>query len=229
AFQLFVDVGSAERQPWYRTNRIAAEFNLLYRWHPLVPTDCEVDAVPVPNTEFRFNNTFLTERGVAKLVACASAQRAGKVTIGNTAHFLVAAELGAAEKSRKWKLRSYNDYRDRFGLPRVKTFLDLTEDKEAAAALASVYRHVDDVELLTGLLAESRGDDVVFGALMTLMVGSDAFSQALTNPLLSTALFNRDTFSQAGLDSILATSTLDQVAQRNAKMGGQRACFGVAR
>ena len=29
--------GFADKQRWYRTNRISIEFNLLYRWHGLVP------------------------------------------------------------------------------------------------------------------------------------------------------------------------------------------------
>ena len=227
AFKLFVDVGSAERQRWYRTNRIAAEFDLLYRWHALVPTECVVGGQTVPDAEFRYNNRFLVDKGVESLIGSASEQRAGSIRLENTPFFLVDADLAGVDKSRAWKLRSYNEYRLRFGLPRVKSFRDLTGDTPLADRLANVYKGIDDVELMIGLLAEEREDDAVFGVLMSFMVGADAFSQALTNPLLAKEIFGEDTFSAVGLRSVLATAKIDQVVQRNASMGGRRASFGV--
>lgn len=227
AFKLFVDVGSAERQDWYRTNRITAEFDILYRWHALVPNACVVDGQAVPNQEFRYNNQFLIHKGVERLIDSASRQQAGNIRLENTPFFLVEAELAAMDKSRTWKLRSYNAYRERFGLGRVKSIEKLTRDVRLQQKLKAVYGDIDSVELMVGLLAEDRGKDVVFGELMTLMVGSDAFSQALTNPLLAREVFGARTFSQAGLDSVAKTSTINQVVQRNASMNGRSASFEV--
>lgn len=229
AFKLFVDIGSAERQAWYRTNRISAEFNLLYRWHALVPDECVVDTAPVPHTHFRFNNELLVDKGVERLVASASIQRAGKITLRNTPAFLMHAEVASLTKSRMWRLRSYNEYRKRFGLKPAGSFEDITQDHSVAAAIAGVYQHVDNVELIVGLLAEGNGDETVLGELMALMVGVDAFSQALTNPLLASAVFNEATFGSYGFDSVQKTSKIDQIVQRNTKMQGRRATFGVPR
>ena len=49
---------------------------------------------------------------------------------------------------------------------------------------------------------------------MGTMVAVDAFSQALTNPLLSTAIFRRETFSDAGWAAIQATDRLSDIVER---------------
>ena len=43
----------------------------------------------------------------------------------------------------------------------------------------------------------------------------DAFSQALTNPLLGPRVFNEETFSAAGMEIIDATNSLSDIVQRN--------------
>jgi prostaglandin-endoperoxide synthase 2 len=47
------------------------------------------------------------------------------------------------------------------------------------------------------------------------MVAHDAFTQALTNPLLAENVFNEDTFSAEGMKIIKATNTPAQVVARN--------------
>lgn len=59
-----MDVGFAEHQNWYRTNWIALEFDLLYRWHGLVPDSIEINGVPCLASKFRNNNALLEEIGV---------------------------------------------------------------------------------------------------------------------------------------------------------------------
>ena len=60
------------------------------------------------------------------------------------------------------------------------------------------------------------------------MVGYDAFTQALTNPLLSPQLFRRETFSDVGWDAIHETRSLDDVFRRNTRAReGQRASLGL--
>jgi prostaglandin-endoperoxide synthase 2 len=97
----------------------------------------------------------------------------------------------------------------------VWSFHDVSSRPEIADALAACYRTVDDIDLYVGLFAE---DVVQGGALPTLMgtmVGVDAFTQALTNPLLSDTVFGESTFSEVGLAEIEATETLQDIVHRN--------------
>jgi hypothetical protein len=58
--------------------------------------------------------------------------------------------------------------------------------------------------------------------LIGRMVALDAFSHALTNPLLSPHVFNEETFTPAGFASIAATSSLHDLAVRNLPSGRNR-------
>jgi prostaglandin-endoperoxide synthase 2 len=221
-----LETGFAEKQPWYRTNRICAEFNLLYRWHALVPTEMEMGGKRFPDGVFRYNNPFLVGRGLASVFDAATRQGAGRITLHNTAPFLIDAEVEAMKKSRAWRLRSYNEYRVRFGLQKLTSFDALTDDPKLRGELETLYKHIDRVELLVGLLAESD-PDTVLGRLMTLMVGVDAFSQALTNPLLSENVYNEETFTKTGLKSIANTSSLADIVHRNNVAADTKVAFGL--
>lgn len=78
---------------------------------------------------------------------------------------------------------------------------------------------IDRVEFLVGLRAENCSGSDVLGKLMFLMVGFDAFSQALTNPLLSKNVYGRQTFSEQGLKAVEETSTFREVVMRNLTEG----------
>ena len=53
-------------------------------------------------------------------------------------------------------------------------------------------------------------------------MGVDAFSQALTNPLLASNIYNELTFTPAGLEIIETTETLSDILHRNLPAGGPR-------
>ena len=126
----------------------------------------------------------------------------------NTAPFLVGFDLAAMKKSRAWCIRPYNEYRACFGLPPVKSFEELAGDGLNAVELSGLYKgDVNRVELLVGLLAEQREANAPLGDLMTFMVGVDAFSQALTNPLLSQNVYGERCFSQVGMEAIAKTAS----------------------
>jgi prostaglandin-endoperoxide synthase 2 len=55
----------------------------------------------------------------------------------------------------------------------------------------------------------------MMGELLTAMVGYDAFTQALTNPLLGPQVFNEATFTRAGMRIIRRTRSLQQILARN--------------
>ena len=56
----------------------------------------------------------------------------------------------------------------------------------------------------------------MMGELLTAMVGYDAFTQALTNPVLAPQVFTEATFTRAGMTIIRTTRSLQQILARNA-------------
>ncbi len=229
-FKMFVEIGFAERQHWYRSNRICAEFNLLYRWHQLVPTELSIDGARIPHADFRFNNDLLVGQGIEKVITASATQRAGRIMPKNTAAFLVPADLAAIAKSRAWRIRPYCEYRQQFGLSPVISFADLTSDQELAGELSRLYgKDVKKVEFLVGLLAENCSSKQVLGDLMNFMVGADAFSHALTNPLLAKNVYGEACFSKPGMDSIKGTRSFGDLVGRNTGIGGASASFSMRR
>jgi cytochrome P450 len=213
----------AERQRWYRTNRISLEFNLLYRWHSLTPDTLMLDRRLLQADEFRFNNSVLESKGAELVIDQASRQFAGRIGLGNSPRFLIEADKKALEMGRDYRLKSYNSYRQCFGMPPCKSYDELTGCPELSAKLRALYGedNIDKVELLVGLLAEQRPQGAILSSLMRTMVGVDAFSQALTNPLLSSNVYGEDAFSEVGLGIIDATKTFKDIVGRNKAPGRQ--------
>jgi prostaglandin-endoperoxide synthase 2 len=114
------------------------------------------------------------------------------------------------------RLQSYNAYRQRFGLRPKKDWADLTGDVDVQERLAALYDDIDDLEWYVGIWAEDHPEDQMMGDLLTTMVGYDAFTQALTNPLLAPQVFNEATFTRAGMRVIKKTRSLQQILARNA-------------
>jgi hypothetical protein len=113
--------------------------------------------------------------------------------------------------------------------PRVTDFDQITGDPDVLAGLKSLHRHVDDIEFYTGLFAEDVREHSAVGPMIGRLVGVDAFSQALTNPLLSYNVFNKETFSQVGWEILHETKRLGQILQRNVPTGSPASCVSLTR
>ncbi len=200
--------GLADKQQWYRTNRISIEFNLLYRWHQLVP-----DKFSFMNDlrNFRHNNKWIIDKGLREVIQLFSSEPACKIQLGNTPVFLKDTESDTISLMRASNLASYNDYRIHFGLSRVKSFGEITDSPIVTKQLRSLYRDVDSVEWYIGLFAEKHGTDAIMGDLMLNMVAHDAFTQALTNPLLAKNVFKEETFSKLGWELVNDIKTLNDL------------------
>ena len=213
----------ADGERWNRPNRIAIEFNLLYRWHSLVPDAIGEGADALTWQEFMNNNPLVISRGVESLVEQCSRARAGKIGLLNTPKFLVdrstpenpSLEERTIALMRLARLRSFNDYRESYGLARMTSFGDLTSDPDVRRRLEDLYEDIDDLEWYVGIFAEEYPDYLMMGDLLTTMVANDAFTQALTNPLLARNVFNEATFSPVGLSIINETGSLQQIIARN--------------
>ena len=221
-FRFLADPRSFRNPRWYRPNWMAVEFNLLYRWHSLVPSSFHIGGRDVAIDDTLFNTDVVVERGLGLCFEEASSQPAGQVGLFNTAPAILDAELASVTKGRAVRLRSYNEYRRLARLPRVRSFGEISDDPRVQAGLRELYRDVDAIEFYPGLFAEDVPANGVLPPLINRMVAADAFSQAFTNPLLSPRVFNEQTFSPLGWKLIGERQTLSALLHRNVPDTGRR-------
>jgi prostaglandin-endoperoxide synthase 2 len=215
----------ADDERWNRPNWCAVEFNILYRWHSLVPDSIGASPHALNSTEWRNNNPLILSRGLEELLKFCSNQLSGKIGLLNTPAFLVdqskpgwpSIEDRTVTLSREARLRSLNDYRAAYGLSRHTSFEHLTKDETVRERLRALYETIDDVEWYVGIFAEDYPDYMMMGELMTSMVANDAFTQALSNPLLARHIFTEATFTKSGLKIINETKTLQHIVARNSQ------------
>lgn len=212
--------GMAEKERWYRNNWMAVEFALLYRWHDLIPDKFELAGESYPSDRMLRSHALVTTAGLDRVLLDASRQFAGRIGLGNTASFLIDKQGAnvkrlSLEMARACELPSYNAYRRYYGLQPMASFEELTGEAHVAARLRELYGQIDKLEWWVGLFAEGYSDLSMMGELLTTMVANDAFTQALTNPLLAKGVFGEETFGSEGLAVIRATRTLGDVVARN--------------
>ncbi len=223
-FRLEAVPGMAEKERWYRTNWIAVEFALLYRWHDLIPATVRFGDNERDSEALHRNNAWLLDAGVEQVLLDASRQLAGRIGIGNTAPFLEKVKWASLKMARGCELAPFNAYRRHYGLDPVTSFQALTRDPAKAATLKDLYGDIDRLEWFIGIFAEDYDSADMMGDLLSTMVANDAFTQALTNPLLAEAVFNHpDTFAPEGRAIIDATAGLADVVVRNTGISDREA------
>ncbi len=222
-FSLRADPSVAWTANWNRPNWITAEFSLLYRWNSLMPDSIDWPRGQIPIGDFTLDNAPLLNVGLDAAFSAASRQPAAELGAFNTADALLPIESYAVAQARSNRLDTYNRYRLAFGMTPATSFAQISSDPDVVALLRQLYGVPDNVEFYPGLFAEDRTPDSPLPGLLLRMVAVDAFSQALTNPLLSEHVFNADTFTEWGFDLINSTSKLGDILARNVTARGPTA------
>jgi prostaglandin-endoperoxide synthase 2 len=213
--KLLADPTPAYTARWNRENWIPVEFNLLYRWHSLVPTSAMWGGASVDLAGLRFDNRTLLRDGLVAAFAGASQTRAWRIGLFNTAPMLDGVDAASIQQGRDNQLASYNDYRALVKYPRVTRFEQISGDPLVVSELRRVYTDVDRIEFFAGLFAEELTPRSAVPPLIGRMVAVDAFSHALTNPLLSPQVYHARTFTSAGMGVIEKSDTLANLLARN--------------
>jgi prostaglandin-endoperoxide synthase 2 len=214
-FSLRANPAVAWTANWNRPNWISAEFSLLYRWHSLMPDSINWPGGQIPIAAFQVDNRPLVNVGLDAAFSAAARQPAGQLGAFNTAAALQDIEIHAVMQARFNRLDTYNRYRQAFGMAPAKTFAEISSNPDVVALLTELYGVPGNVEFYPGLFAEDLMPDSPLPGLLMRMVAVDAFSQALTNPLLSEHVFNADTFTPWGFQLINDTSKLGGILARN--------------
>ena len=220
--RLLADPTGFRNPRWYRQNWMSIEFNLLYRWHSLVPSSFHIGGRDVAVEDTLFNTDIVVEQGLGACFADASNQRAGRIGLLNSPPEVWEAELASVRQARAVALRPYNDYRSLARFPRATRFAHVSEDRRVQERLRDLYGKVEQIEFYPGLFAEDVRPNAALPPLVGRLVAIDAFSQAFTNPLLSPRVFNPQTFSPLGWELIRTTGSLSELLHRNVPDTGRR-------
>jgi prostaglandin-endoperoxide synthase 2 len=212
AFQFKFDPTGFQREKWQRQNWMAVEFNLLYRWHCLLPPELKIGGKPHTLWDTMFKTrTLFAEHGLGALLEDAARQPAGAIELFNTGDPLLlhTAELPTLKAGRAVRLRTYNEYRRHCGFEPAKSFEEFSSDPRVVDGLRRVYGNVDAVEFYPGIFAEDRVTNSVVPPTMGRLIAVHAFSQLLTNRLLAPAVYESvETFSARGRELIDSTAGL---------------------
>jgi prostaglandin-endoperoxide synthase 2 len=230
-FQFFADPEAFTHSSWYRENWMAIEFSFVYRWHSAIPEKIQYRGKETPLENTLWNNQMLIDQGLGAFIEETCSQPGSLIGLFNTPDFVVketdrgditfidVTELATIALGRQAQLPSYNDYRELCGFPRVTDFDQITGDEFTQQQLKNVYGRVDNIEFFVGLYAEDVRPGSTIPPLVARLIGIDAFSQALTNPLLAPQIFNPKTFSPVGWQIIHETKTLSDIVNRNVPKG----------
>lgn len=217
-FKFFADPESFFKPyAWKWQNWMTTEFQLLYRWHSMIPDRLTLGNDAIPTRESLWNPGLLVQHGLANMFQYASDQTSGEIGAKNTWKWLVEmTDIPSIKMGRLCEIKPYNEYRALCDLPRITDFDQITADESVQAALKRLYGSVDQIEYYSGIFCEDVRPNSALAPLIGVMVGADAFSQALPNPLLQKRIWNRDTFSRVGWDIIHEQPhTLEALLKRN--------------
>jgi prostaglandin-endoperoxide synthase 2 len=220
-FKIRADPSVVWDATWNRPNWMTAEFSLLYRWHSLMPDVIQWPVGgPIPLEKFTLDNRALIASGLNGAITAAATQSSNELGALNTSNTLMPIEMLSILQARSNHFDNYNAYRVAFGMRPATEFSEISGDRTIQALLQQIYGTVDQVEFYPGLFAEDRVPDSPLPQLLMTMVAVDAFSQALTNPLLSQHVWKDNptlTFTDWGFGEIAATSTLADVLKRQGR------------
>ncbi|MDQ3675455.1 MAG: heme peroxidase, partial [Actinomycetota bacterium] len=186
-FRFKFDPNRFGKERWMRPNWVAVEFNLLYRWHSLIPSQLVIGDKPLKLRDTLFQMQLLIEHGLGQVFEDSSNQRAGRVGLRNTDPWLLEkTEVPSIAEGRKVGLDRFNAYRPYCKFPKVTSFDQITSDLEVRRGLRDLYDgDVNNLEFYVGLFAEDRRPNSVLPSMVGRLVGLHAFSQLMTNPLLA--------------------------------------------
>ncbi|MEE6496297.1 hypothetical protein FKM82_002293 [Ascaphus truei] len=217
-FKLTFDPQLLFNQRFQYQNRIAAEFNTLYHWHPLLPDTFQINKREYNFQQFLYNNSVILEHGISQMVESFTKQIAGRVSGGrNVPAAVFRVAVASIEQSREMRYQSLNEYRKRFTLKPYESFEELTGEKEMSAELESLYGDIDAMELYPGLLVEKPRPGAIFGETMVELGAPFSLKGLMGNAICSPEYWKPSTFGGRVGFEIVNSASLQKLICSNTK------------
>jgi hypothetical protein len=207
---------------------LTEEFVSVYRMHPLLPDDYAIYSLE--NSMIRENRTlteiqgvdtreFMDRIGLEDLWYSFGMANAGAVTLHNYPNSLRALRRVDGElldlatldilRDRERGIPRYNDFREALRMPRVRSFDELTSNKQWAKEIAALYKgDIDAVDPMVGMYAEQppKGygfSDTAFRVFILMA------SRRIKSDRFFTEDFRPEVYTKVGFDWVQNTSMKD--------------------
>ena len=237
--QMFGRVSSSEVMsgiPGSQTNHfgvpysLTEEFSIVYRMHSLIADRYAIRSAADDRllAEYSFPEIAgphaqeVTERvDLGDVIYSFGVAHPGALVLNNYPRFLQQfqrpdndrlMDLAATDivRTREFGVPRYNQFRRLLHLKPARSFEDLTEDQAQLASLRRLYRDVDSVDLIVGMLAEKRPTGFGFSdtafRIFILMA-----SRRLNSDRYFTKDFTPEIYTQTGMNWVQQTSMIDVV------------------
>ncbi len=210
--------------------QLTEEFVSVYRMHPLIPDDWKLyehqSGKLVQENEFvelatRNTRSFMDGFDVSDLIYSLGIEHPGAITLHNypralQRHTRIDGELMDLAtldilRDRERGVPRYNDFREEMRMPRVRSFDELTPNKEWAEQIRRVYNNdIDKVDLQIGMYAEPlpKGfgfSDTAFRVFILMA------SRRLKSDRFFTTDFTPEVYTQTGIDWVNRTKMKDVI------------------
>ncbi|MGD9648088.1 MAG: peroxidase family protein [Pirellulales bacterium] len=177
----------------------------------------------VPLSEAFFNPALVSQEGIDSILKYLASDPSSELdtkVVDSVRNFLFgppgAGGLDLAslniQRGRDHGLADYNSTRVAYGLPRVKSFAEITSDVQLQATLKELYGSVDNVDLWVGALAENHVPGSTVGPTLRAII-SDQFERLRDGD----RFWYQNVFSGSLLRQIDNT-TLADVMRRNTEL-----------
>ena len=208
---------------------LTQEFVEIYRLHSLLPETLkftrldgnadQFEEIPLPETRQAGSSKAIERFGMANLLHSFGIMQPGQLVLNNFPKFLQELnipgnplfDMGAVDilRARERGVPRYNEFRRQLGLNPIRTFEDLTGNKEHIQKLKEVYGNqpadVEKLDLLIGTLGEdpdgNRPTGFGFGETMFQIFILNA-TRRLQADRFFTDCYNEETYTKEGLDWI---------------------------
>jgi len=207
-------------------NRIHAEFNHLYHWHPLIPDTLNVTGTEYAIMDMAYSTAPVFKHGLDNFIHSMVNSRAGALTNRNHAHVLYPILKKVIENGRTLRFQNINAYRRRFELRPFTSFEDMTGETELAAVLEKMYGDIEAVEFFVGLFAERPGPSVT-PLTMVNIGGPWSVKGLIANPICSPKYWKPSTFGGEEGFNIIKTASIEKLFCLNMKGSCQNIGFTV--
>jgi hypothetical protein len=216
---------------------ITEEFTSVYRMHPLIPDDWEFRShrtgALVGTAEFlelqgKDTRSTIDQYGFSDLFYSFGIAHPGAITLHNHPRALMdltrlsgeRVDLGTIDvlRDRERGVPRYNDFREKLRRPRLKSFDQLSDNKDWCEEIREVYDgEIDRVDLQVGLLAETppKGfgfSDTAF-RIFILMA-----SRRLKSDRFFTRDFTPEVYTPEGLDWVQRNTMKDVLLRHHPEL-----------